>query len=116
MSFFALVWWIWASQVAYNVRFRQADVLHRVYVVLQLLVFAALAAFTDNFDITQLTQSTPSPSLVTTKAESLAAQHRSLGIATAHTRGISMVMALSRLLLLIQYGVGACYNIPRMCH
>jgi len=25
MAFFALVWWIWASQVAYNVRFRTKD-------------------------------------------------------------------------------------------
>lgn len=46
------MWWIWASQVAYNIRFRQSDWLHRLFVFIQLLVFCALAAFTNGFDIT----------------------------------------------------------------
>lgn len=44
--FFVFVWWIWVTQVAYNLRFRQVDWLHRLWVFLQLIVFGALAAFT----------------------------------------------------------------------
>ena len=32
VCYFIFVWWIWVAQVAYNMRFRQADVLHRVWV------------------------------------------------------------------------------------
>jgi len=32
VSYFAFVWWIWVAQVAYNVRFRQADILHKIWV------------------------------------------------------------------------------------
>jgi hypothetical protein len=31
VSYFLFVWWIWVAQVAYNMRFRQADVLHRIW-------------------------------------------------------------------------------------
>ena len=47
-----MVYWIWASQVSFNVRFRQQDWFQRLVVVLQLLIFCSLAAFTNNFDIT----------------------------------------------------------------
>lgn len=106
VSFFALVWWIWASQVAYNIRFRQADMLHRLFVFCQLLVFAALAAFTDDFDITTLTPFSSTQPRFETNSEFKASQHRQKGVSTANTRGISLVLALSRLLLLIQYSVG----------
>ena len=114
-SFFALVWWIWASQVAYNVRFRQPDWLHRFFVFLQLLVFAALSAFTNKFDITDgirldrdqerilELQSANQMSTADLNAEA----YRNQRMPTLNARGISMVVALSRLLLFVQYCLGA---------
>jgi hypothetical protein len=32
VCYFMFVWWIWVAQVAYSMRFRQADVLHRIWV------------------------------------------------------------------------------------
>jgi hypothetical protein len=31
VCYFIFVWWIWVAQVAYNVRFRQADALHKIW-------------------------------------------------------------------------------------
>jgi hypothetical protein len=31
VCYFFFVWWIWVAQVAYNMRFRQADALHRIW-------------------------------------------------------------------------------------
>ncbi|KZP30511.1 hypothetical protein FIBSPDRAFT_1038176 [Athelia psychrophila] len=112
ICFFTFVWWIWVAQVAYNMRFRQADWLHRVWVFFQLGVFSALSAFTSDFDITfGLTGSDPTEAL---REQLMAELGNDNGHLTAQTfrnerlprvnaRGISMVLALSRLLLLAQY-------------
>lgn len=115
LSFFALVWWVWASQVAYNVRFRQSDWLHRVFVFLQLLVFCGLAAFTNNFDITngivnnnkeeQLLQEVELSDFATPDEISVA-NWRAQRLPSMNGRGISMTMAFSRLLLMTQYALG----------
>ena len=31
VCYFMFVWWIWVAQVAYNVRFRQPDALHKIW-------------------------------------------------------------------------------------
>jgi hypothetical protein len=117
LSFFALVWWTWASQVAYNVRFRQADWLHRLFVFLQLLVFAGLSAFTNSFDVTDGLRENRDELLIEqlqladfrTQSDIHAAKFRNERMPTLNARGISMVMALGRLLLLVQYGLGKFY-------
>jgi hypothetical protein len=115
LSFFALVWWVWASQVAYNARFRQSDWLHRLFVFLQLMIFCALAAFTNNFDITEgvSNDSTEAKLLAqaqlsdfSTSSDIAVAQFRQQRLPTLNARGISITMAFSRLLLLIQYVLG----------
>ena len=113
------MWWVWASQVAYNVRFRQSDWLHRLFVFLQLLVFCALAAFTNNFDITngivndnkeqQLLQKVQLMDF-STMNEIAVANWRANRLPAMNARGISMTMAFSRLLLLVQYTLGSSYN------
>jgi len=51
LAFFYLVWWIWASQTIYNVRFRTRDFMHRSFAVLQFVIFGTMATFTSNFSI-----------------------------------------------------------------
>ncbi|KAF7983410.1 hypothetical protein HWV62_22441 [Athelia sp. TMB] len=113
ICFFTFVWWIWISQVAYNMRFRQADWLHRLWVLLQLLVFSALCAFTADFDITFGLSNDPTEALRQQLMIQLGNGNGRLAAETfrdnrlprVNARGISMVLALSRLLLLVQYVV-----------
>ncbi|THU93354.1 hypothetical protein K435DRAFT_861585 [Dendrothele bispora CBS 962.96] len=122
LSFFALVWWIWASQVAYNVRFRRADWMHRFFVFLQFFVFCGLAAFTRDFNITNgiLDDSQKENEADILERQSYqddriaipllkAGKYRHNLLPKLNFRGISIVMALSRLLLLIQYSVAYYY-------
>ncbi|TCD69517.1 hypothetical protein EIP91_007447 [Steccherinum ochraceum] len=112
VSLFALVWWVWASEVAYNARFRKYDWIHRVFLFLQLLIFCAFAAFTNGFDITagiiddtgdeatlmslRLTQGWP---VLAASAQA----SREARIPIFSVRGIAMTMAFSRVLLFFQY-------------
>ncbi|KAI5116979.1 hypothetical protein M0805_001590 [Coniferiporia weirii] len=112
LSFFAMVWWVWASQVAYNVRFRESDWLHYIFVFLQLLIFCALAAFTNNFDVTNgIANNTKQQDLLTqlqledfsTQQDIAAGNFRNNRLPTLNARGISLTMGFSRLVLLVQY-------------
>ena len=112
VCYFAFVWWIWVSQVAYNMRFRQADILHYIWVFLQLAIFSALAAFTKDFDITNglvpdLEQH-DTEILIAGLDQSAAAafKYRQDRLPLLNGRGVSLVMALSRFLLLVQYLIG----------
>jgi hypothetical protein len=95
-------------------RFRQADILHRIWVFLQLAVFSALAAFTKDFDITNGLVADPDEretdrliaGLVGTRSAAAAIRFRQDRLPLLNARGLSLVMALSRLLLLAQYLVG----------
>ncbi|KAH8115896.1 hypothetical protein DFH11DRAFT_1245003 [Phellopilus nigrolimitatus] len=116
-----MVWWVWASQVAYNVRFRQADWFHRFFVFLQLLVFCALATFTNNFDITNgIANETNEQKIMTQLQLADFASHQDIAVAnfrssrlpTLNARGISLTMAFSRLVLLVQYA-HALWHVPR---
>ena len=112
-----MTWWTWASTVAYNVRFRQADWLHRLAAVLQLAVFGALAAFTQSFDITNGLSNAPDPNQNRannimielgdiTPAGLQAQQYQQGRLPTLNFRGIAMTMAWSRVVLMLQYIVG----------
>lgn len=113
LFFFTLVWWIWASQVCYDVRFTKADWVHRLSVFLQFIIFCALAAFTKDFDIGYLlSPSATAEQQVVEEIQSIggfseeqisAAQFREDRLPTLNARGISLVMMFSRVLLLVQY-------------
>jgi hypothetical protein len=93
-------------------RFRQADILHRIWVFLQLTVFSALAAFTKDFDITNGLvpdrEQNETEKLIAglDGSAAVAFKYRQDRLPLLNARGVSMVMALSRLLLLAQYLVG----------
>ena len=120
LSFFALVWWVWASQVAYNVRFRQSDWLHRIFAFFQLVVFCALAAFTNNYDVTNgiVDDSREEKKLMDIQMADFysaqdvaAANFRNNRVPTLNARGISLTMGFSRLLLLVQYLLGEYHRL-----
>ena len=115
LSFFALVWWTWASQVAYNVRFRQDDWIHRLFAFLLLLVYAGLAAFTNSFNITsglrtdreqQQADALMEGNSLKGKADIAASNFRNDRLPTLNARGISLFMGFGRLVLLMQYSFG----------
>ncbi|KZT37046.1 hypothetical protein SISSUDRAFT_1063137 [Sistotremastrum suecicum HHB10207 ss-3] len=118
ICFFALVWWIWASQVLYNARFRHRDILHCIYAFLTFVVYGGLAAFTGDFDLTDgLSSSDPDGDQATAIEENLgflddgtnqAEQARSTRLPSLNARGICMVMGFSRVLLLFQYFLLLC--------
>jgi hypothetical protein len=79
-------------------------------------VFSALAAFTRDFDITNGIAANPDAALADTlftqagteDQDGLVASHfRSDRLPLLNARGLSMTMAYSRVLLLLQYSVGA---------
>ncbi|CAE6481166.1 unnamed protein product [Rhizoctonia solani] len=109
--FFALVWWMWVSQVSYDIRFYSNDWFHRILVFLQLCVFGALAAFTSKFDVTAFVGSDDTDpaqraldnfngvSQDQQAANELAAQR----VPEISFFGIALVVGISRLLLFAQY-------------
>ncbi|KAH7104224.1 hypothetical protein BKA62DRAFT_498704 [Auriculariales sp. MPI-PUGE-AT-0066] len=48
--FFSLAWMLWAAQVLYDTKYYSNDWFHRIMLLLQLVTFAALSAFTKDFD------------------------------------------------------------------
>ncbi|KAF5344611.1 hypothetical protein D9758_013911 [Tetrapyrgos nigripes] len=125
VSFFALVWWIWASQVAYNVRFRQADWLHRLFIFLQVFAFCGLATFTLDYDVTHdLSDDVEAEEMRETRLQIEAfgevqrpwinvQRARSSRLPTLNARGISVTVGLSRVFLLVQYLIAYYHAIRR---
>jgi len=112
LVFFYLVWWIWASQTIYNVRFRTRDFMHRTFAVLQFVIFGTMATFTSNFSIFSGILPDDSQTPVNpvqfqlsniTFNDVFATGLREEHLPVLNARGISLVMAFSRLLLLFQY-------------
>src|ERR1700761_6316375 len=99
-------------------RFRQGDWFHRGCAFLQLVIFSAMAAFTNNFDITNGIQDTSAEdalkanltalTLNATSSDIQAQNIRDSRLPILNARGISLVMACSRLLMLVQYCIGSC--------
>ncbi|KZT38583.1 hypothetical protein SISSUDRAFT_724900 [Sistotremastrum suecicum HHB10207 ss-3] len=112
-TFFPLIWWVWASQVAYSMHYHKNDWFHRIVAFLNLLVFGTLSAFTKDFDIEAgfyLTKSDDIPPTditftlnFTNPAVVNVQRYRAERLPIDAARGISLVLALSRLVLLGQY-------------
>ncbi|CAE7226255.1 unnamed protein product [Rhizoctonia solani] len=110
-AFFALVWWMWVSQVSYDIRFYSNDWVHRICVFLQLCVFGTLAAFTSKFDITaflgsnndDLAQRALDAFKGTSLAQQEANERAAQRIPEISFLGIALVVGASRVLLCIQY-------------
>ncbi|KAJ1304851.1 hypothetical protein OPQ81_005984 [Rhizoctonia solani] len=103
--FFIMAWWMWVSQVLYNVDFYSNDWFHLLFMFLQLLVFGALAATTRGFDISNYILHSPGSTelhvydIMTIEPERYKAER----LTKISLRVITLVVALSRAFLLIQH-------------
>ncbi|KAG8695384.1 hypothetical protein FRC09_009186, partial [Ceratobasidium sp. 395] len=94
--FFSMVWWMWVSQVSYDIR---------------LCIFGALSAFTNKFDVTAYVgadDNDPFENLLNRINGVSEAQQTANEVAGARYPqiafiGISLIIGLSRVLLCIQY-------------
>ncbi|EJT97451.1 hypothetical protein DACRYDRAFT_119534 [Dacryopinax primogenitus] len=93
-SYFVIIWWVWASQVLYDVRFEANDWVHRLFKFCQLGTFAFLGVTAQSFDPSNVL---PPESAV----ESSEAAQQSLG-ASAWT-GVATSYAAGRLFLILEY-------------
>jgi hypothetical protein len=94
-------------------RFRQSDWCHRIWVFGQLIVFCLLAAFTKDFDITSGLFDNPdevkTDQLLTAQGWDLTSiKFRGNRLPRLNAKGVTVAMGVSRVLLLLQYGVGLC--------
>ncbi|KAH8103920.1 hypothetical protein BXZ70DRAFT_1051907 [Cristinia sonorae] len=113
---FVLIWWAWAGQVLYHARFREGDWLHIIlYFICQLAVFMAFTVFTGNFDIEEgLATTTKSDSIEDalegarsnqgwTPISDMSQRLHDERVSVRSMRGIAMTMALSRVMILVEY-------------
>ncbi|QRV79656.1 low temperature requirement protein LtrA [Ceratobasidium sp. AG-Ba] len=105
IAFFTTAWWLWVSQVFYNVEFYTDDWFHLVFIFLQLLLFGALAATTQGFDITNYILHSPgSDNLETYDIETITPErYAAERLAKISVRVIMLAISISRAMLLIQH-------------
>ncbi|CAE6439160.1 unnamed protein product [Rhizoctonia solani] len=105
IAFFITAWWLWVAQVSYNVDFYTDDWFHLLFVFLQLLIFGTLAATTRGYDVTNYILHSPGSSelepydIMTIRPDRYAAEH----LTKTSLWVITFVVALSRILLLVQH-------------
>jgi hypothetical protein len=94
--------------------------MHRIFAILQFLIFATMATFTSNFNVfsgllggSSQTSSNPVDFQInnTDFSSIFASSLRDERLPVLNARGISVTMACSRLLLLMQYVVGELFTI-----
>ncbi|KAB5590533.1 hypothetical protein CTheo_6032 [Ceratobasidium theobromae] len=109
--FFSMVWWMWVSQVSYDIRFYSNDWFHRVLVFLQLCVFGSLSAFTSKFDVTAYVGGAdidPNQRILdqingVSAAQQAANEAANERIPQLSFFGIALVIGISRAMLCAQY-------------
>ncbi|GAB1524678.1 hypothetical protein RhiTH_007832 [Rhizoctonia solani] len=105
IAFFITAWWLWVSQVAYNVDFYTDDWFHLIFTFLQLLIFGALAATTRGYDVRNYILRSPGSSeletydIITINPERYSTER----LTKISLRVITFVLAMSRVFLLIQH-------------
>ncbi|KAG8792256.1 hypothetical protein FRC12_006639 [Ceratobasidium sp. 428] len=103
--FFTVAWWIWTSQVFYTSDFYTDDWFHLLVVFIQLIIFGALAAITRGIDVSTYILHSPgsteweSNDINTITPELYSAER----LTKLSFEAIAIVVALSRLLLLVQH-------------
>ncbi|KAH7108358.1 hypothetical protein BKA62DRAFT_782040 [Auriculariales sp. MPI-PUGE-AT-0066] len=93
--FFVLAWWLWTAQVLYDTKasFYVNDALHRFILLIQFLLFGALAAFTSGFDIT----------VGFKEPENDAGEQAQAEYVKRAFQAISIIFFLTRVILAMQY-------------
>ncbi|CAE6425178.1 unnamed protein product [Rhizoctonia solani] len=106
-AFFVVVWWLWASQALYEMNFYTNDWFHLAAIFLQLGIFGLLAATTRGFDVTAYILHSPGmPGTLDPKPMADITdpkRYNSEMTARVSLRVIAFSLAMSRVVLLIQY-------------
>ncbi|QRV94297.1 transmembrane protein [Ceratobasidium sp. AG-Ba] len=104
-AFFTTAWWLWVSQVFYNVEFYTNDWFHVAFTFIQLFLFGALAATTQGFNITDyILQSPGADNLETYDIKMITPERYGAEILTKiSTQVIMLAISVSRVMLLIQH-------------
>ncbi|KAG8740512.1 hypothetical protein FRC12_015981, partial [Ceratobasidium sp. 428] len=105
-AFFMVVWWMWTSQVLYSIHFYTNDWFHLVSIFLQLIIYGMMAATTRGFDVTNyITHSPGISSLDSLSIDEITdpGRYANERLAKVSIDVIAFSIALSRVLLLIQY-------------
>ncbi|KAG8693521.1 hypothetical protein FRC09_010447 [Ceratobasidium sp. 395] len=101
-----VVWWMWTSQVLYSIHFYTNDWFHLVSIFLQLIIYGMMAATTRGFDVTSyITHSPGISSLDGLSIDEITdpGRYANERLAKVSIDVIAFSIALSRVLLLIQY-------------
>ncbi|CAE7146740.1 unnamed protein product [Rhizoctonia solani] len=131
--FFVVVWWLWASQALYDTNFYTNDWFHLAAIFLQLGIFGLLAATTRGFDVTAYILHSPGMpgTLDPIAMADITDPDRFNSEMTARVslRVIAFSIAMSRVILLIQYfrvlgyahftvrsRRGRAYRVPQKLH
>ncbi|KZO92553.1 hypothetical protein CALVIDRAFT_530040 [Calocera viscosa TUFC12733] len=93
-SYFVIIWWVWTSQVLYDVRFQSNDWLHRIFRFLQLGTFAFIGIGSKDFDPSNILP----PDIAATPEDQAMQSEGWIAF-----KSISVAYALSRVLLAVQY-------------
>lgn len=106
--FFLLTWHLWATQTTYDIRYYTDDLIHRLCFVLQLAIYAILAACSGSFNVgwqlrPEWTEVFRGNATTLTFEAMEANQKNSI---TKSFRSINFWLFISRLLLLFQYTRG----------
>ncbi|QRV88304.1 low temperature requirement protein LtrA [Ceratobasidium sp. AG-Ba] len=104
---FALTWWMWASQVFYSIDFYTDDWAHLISILLQLVIFGGLSAVTRDIDISNYITHLPGVSgFEEIQTETLTPKvYMARKMAQPLFERIALIVALSRLLLFVQYAI-----------
>ncbi|KAH7102330.1 bacterial low temperature requirement A protein-domain-containing protein [Auriculariales sp. MPI-PUGE-AT-0066] len=93
ITFFILAWWLWTAQVIYDTKYYVNDALHRFVLLIQFLLFGALAAFTSGFDI----------SIGFKEPEDDAGEQAQAEYVKRSFMAISIIFCMTRVTLALQY-------------
>ncbi|QRW07099.1 low temperature requirement protein LtrA [Ceratobasidium sp. AG-Ba] len=105
-TFFMVVWWMWTSQVLYSIHFYTNDWFHLVSIFLQLIIYGMLAATTRGFDVTNYITHSPGISYLdplSMDEMNDPGRYANERLVKVSIDVIGFSIALSRVLLLIQY-------------
>ncbi|CEL63473.1 hypothetical protein RSOLAG1IB_10789 [Rhizoctonia solani AG-1 IB] len=105
--FFVIVWWLWASQVLYDMNFYTNDWFHFGAMFLQLGIFGLLSATTRGFDVTIYISHSPGMSGIFDPKPMAditdPSRYNSEMTTRVSLRIIAFSIAISRVILLLQY-------------
>ncbi|KAH8923478.1 hypothetical protein BT69DRAFT_1333822 [Atractiella rhizophila] len=107
-GYFLTIWWIWNSQILYDIKYQTSDILCRIVKVYQLVLFATLGSYAANVDLTFPLSSDVSPQDIAASGwETLQEAQVEVEGKNADTKAalqaLAMVYIVSRAVLILQY-------------